>query len=40
MTENSVIEKLKQLDAYPKTLADYRIKTYSGGAGNITSVPE
>ena len=26
----SLIGRLKQFDAYPKTLEDFRIKTYSG----------
>lgn len=30
---NLVGDKLKNLDAYPKTLDDFRIKTYTGAAG-------
>ena len=26
--------KLKHFDAYPKTLEDFRIKTFGGAAGN------
>lgn len=27
--------KLKQFDAYPKTLEDFRIKTYGGAASKL-----
>lgn len=39
-----VFGKLKQFDAYPKTLEDFRVKTYGGAASmffeylSITSV--
>lgn len=33
----SVWEKLKELDAYPKPLEDFRIKTFQGGAVTILS---
>lgn len=34
----SVGDRLKQMDFYPKTLEDFRIKTISGGAGNCVNV--
>lgn len=34
----SVGDRLKQMDFYPKTLEDFRIKTISGGAGYCVNV--
>ena len=31
-----MFEKLRQFDAYPKTLEDFRIKTFGGATGIIT----
>lgn len=33
MSSHGIINKLKELDGYPKTLDDYRIRTLGGGAG-------
>ena len=30
MATDSILGKLKQFDAYPKTLDDFRVKTYGG----------
>jgi hypothetical protein len=35
---NFIFRKLKYLDAYPKTLEDFRVKTFSGAAISITCV--
>lgn len=34
---SQLIDKFKQLDAYAKTLEDFRIKTATGAASNIPS---
>jgi hypothetical protein len=42
MSSNDILVRLRYLDAYPKTLEDFRIKTYGGAAGkqtNTLSVP-
>jgi len=31
--DGSIASRLKQFDAYPKTLEDFRIKTFSGAVG-------
>ena len=31
----NIFEVLRQADAYPKTLEDFRVKTFSGAIGNI-----
>jgi len=33
MSSNDILVRLRYLDAYPKTLEDFRIKTYGGAAG-------
>jgi hypothetical protein len=33
MSSNDILVRLRNLDAYPKTLEDFRIKTYGGAAG-------
>jgi len=33
MSPNDILVRLRYLDAYPKTLEDFRIKTYGGAAG-------
>ena len=33
----NVLEVLKRFDAYPKTLEDFRIKTFSGGTITVIS---
>lgn len=35
-----ILEKLRRIDAYPKTLEDFRIKTYGGAAGKLTKRTE
>jgi len=35
---DSFIGRLKSLDAYPKTLEDFRVKTFSGAAVSITAI--
>lgn len=30
-----IFTKLKRFDAYPKTLEDFRVRTFSGAAGNF-----
>ena len=35
---NFIFRKLKYLDAYPKTLEDFRVKTFSGAAISISCV--
>lgn len=35
---SQLIDKFKQLDAYAKTLEDFRIKTATGAASNIVLV--
>lgn len=33
MPSGVLLGKLRDFDAYPKTLEDFRVKTYSGAAG-------
>jgi hypothetical protein len=33
MSSSDILGRLRNLDAYPKTLEDFRIKTYGGAAG-------
>ena len=35
MTTRDILTRLRQLDAYPKTLEDFRIKTFSGATGEV-----
>ena len=35
MDTKGLIERLRRFDAYPKTLEDFRIKTFGGAAGKI-----
>ena len=35
MASVGILGKLKQFDAYPKTLEDFRIKTYGGAASKF-----
>ncbi|XP_015748056.1 PREDICTED: endoplasmic reticulum-Golgi intermediate compartment protein 3-like [Acropora digitifera] len=35
MQTKDLVSTLKRFDAYPKTLEDFRIKTFGGGAGNF-----
>ena len=35
MASSGLLGRLKQFDAYPKTLEDFRIKTYGGAASKI-----
>ncbi len=35
MAGSGLLGKLKQFDAYPKTLEDFRIKTYGGAASKL-----
>ena len=35
MAGSGFLGKLKQFDAYPKTLEDFRIKTYGGAASKL-----
>lgn len=37
MSSNDILVRLRYLDAYPKTLEDFRIKTYGGAAVTIMS---
>ena len=41
MDSQAVFSRLRQFDAYPKTLEDFRVKTFSGAAGtsNVSLVP-
>ena len=34
-TARSLLDKLRQYDAYPKTLEDFQVKTYCGAAGEF-----
>lgn len=34
MSENNFYERLRQFDAYPKTLEDFRVKTFGGALGS------
>lgn len=36
-TTNKLVEHIKKFDAYPKTLEDFRIKTFSGAAVTVVS---
>lgn len=36
MAENNFFEKLRRFDAYPKTLEDFRVKTFGGALGLFT----
>ena len=38
LTFNNLKDKLSRLDAYPKTLEDFRIKTLGGGTGKYCSI--
>lgn len=33
LTKMETLNKLKQFDAYPKTLEDFRVKTWGGATG-------
>ena len=35
MDAKGLIERLRRFDAYPKTLEDFRIKTFGGAAGKL-----
>lgn len=35
MDSQVVFNRLRQFDAYPKTLEDFRVKTFSGAAGKF-----
>ena len=35
MAVKDILTRLRQLDAYPKTLEDFRIKTFSGATGIV-----
>lgn len=35
MQTKDLVSTLKRFDAYPKTLEDFRIKTFGGGAGKL-----
>jgi len=37
MAGRDIWTRLRQLDAYPKTLEDFRIKTFSGATGERTN---
>lgn len=37
MQPNSLLEKIRQFDAYPKTLEDFRVKTFSGATITVIS---
>ncbi|XP_046547379.1 endoplasmic reticulum-Golgi intermediate compartment protein 3-like [Haliotis rubra] len=37
MQSSSVLERLRQFDAYPKTLEDFRVKTFGGAAVTLSS---
>jgi hypothetical protein len=39
MSSNDIFVRLRYLDAYPKTLEDFRIKTYGGAAGKHDMLP-
>ena len=36
MQTKDLVSTLKKFDAYPKTLEDFRIKTFGGAAGTLT----
>ena len=35
MQSKDFFDKLRRFDAYPKTLEDFRVKTYGGAAGTL-----
>ncbi|XP_068083319.1 endoplasmic reticulum-Golgi intermediate compartment protein 3 [Anabrus simplex] len=37
MSSNDILDTLRRLDAYPKTLEDFRVKTYGGAAVTVLS---
>lgn len=37
MASSGFLGKLKQFDAYPKTLEDFRVKTYGGAASKFNT---
>lgn len=38
MAAKDIVARLRQFDAYPKTLDDFRIKTFGGATGKHKSV--
>ena len=38
MGVKDLAERLRNFDAYPKTLEDFRIKTFGGATGKVTPV--
>jgi len=38
MAGRDILTRLRQLDAYPKTLEDFRIKTFSGATGEMLEI--
>jgi hypothetical protein len=40
MNYSNIFVRLRYLDAYPKTLEDFRIKTYGGAAGKQKAMLE
>ena len=34
--DGGIASRLKQFDAYPKTLEDFRVKTFGGAVGKVT----
>ena len=38
MQMRDVFDRLRQFDAYPKTLEDFRIKTFGGAIGKFTKI--
>jgi hypothetical protein len=36
---SDLVNRLRSFDAYPKTLEDFRIKTFSGAAGSLIRLP-
>lgn len=38
MQTKDLVSTLKKFDAYPKTLEDFRIKTFGGAAGTYVSL--
>ena len=36
MDNQSFFTKLRRFDAYPKTLEDFRVKTFGGAAGELS----
>lgn len=37
MVSNSFLKRFRKLDAYAKTLDDFRVRTATGGTGKISS---